>query len=180
LLDLELDPSKFNFNDFSIMKSQAIHDISGKKRYLLIKTWDETKPIVTSLLFNPNDATSLTNDKTVNNIINIVVNADDCKYGTLIVVNLIPTKSKSPKMLQKEEKLEEDTNIEFLEKAFNKSEIILVGWGTDGGKLKNFPKTKKLLHVHKNKLKCLGTTGNNIPCHPSRKTDKVTWMTYKL
>ncbi|QJD84251.1 DUF1643 domain-containing protein [Cohnella herbarum] len=163
-----------------MINAKAIHDVTGKKRYYLIKTWDEKKPIVTSLLYNPNDATSLMNDKTVNNVFNITVQAENNRFGSLIVVNLIPIKSKSPSLLSKHEKLEDEDNVEFLKEAFYLSDIILVGWGVDGGKIRNFPKTKELLLQHRSKLRCLGTTGNNIPSHPSRKTDKVIWSIYTL
>jgi|SRR5690625_3506326 len=151
-----------------IIKSKAIYSDDEKYRYSLTKTWNESKSKATFIGINPSDATELIMDKTVMNLMNHLISNG---YGKVEIVNLFAYRSKDQKKLVNSMETQEAMNVEYILRALEDSELIIVGWGRAAEKK---PKYREALKSVKNILKekaditkCFKDKKGNINCHLS-------------
>ena len=67
------------------LKTTAIYSDDGKKRYLLRKVWDETKPKAAIIMLNPAEADGIALDSTTMLVLN---NASRLGFGAISILNL--------------------------------------------------------------------------------------------
>lgn len=145
------------------IECSAVFSDDGHYRYLLTRTWDETKPKATVLMLNPSKANVLKMDKTIMNVMNFLIDSE--AYGSLTVVNLFSYVSTDPKMLKHRDADLEAENEDYLDGAFDDSEIIIVAWTRDNYiTRKNEVKVK--LQNYQDKIRCFEDAAGNKPRHP--------------
>lgn len=120
-------------------KRTAIISESGKFRYLLTRTWDDTLPVVLFIMLNPSKADAHVNDPTILKCISM---AKNWGYGGIEVCNLFPFRATDPKELLAAESIGGDewdgpNNAWFIEQANKSCAATVLAWG-------NTPIVKKL------------------------------------
>lgn len=156
------------FEDTGTLETKVVYSNDRLKRYSLIKTWDQEGTRAAALLYNPSEANTVMNDKTVNILVNVAYRHG---HGSLEVVNLLPKINQDPTLLSIEDRKWDDENFEFVKLAFNNAERVILGWGTDGAKI-TVRGLYQLMVKNKKKLYCLGYTKKGVPAHPVLKSDK--------
>ncbi|WP_338444375.1 DUF1643 domain-containing protein [Bacillus sp. FSL K6-1012] len=155
----------------------------GKRyRFLLEKEWSITKTTTlnksaTVILLNPHKANELITDKTVMNVTNFVILED---YNSLKIVNLFPFMSKKPEALVTNSKEFIELNKQYIKKACENSEIIILACGAKGKylPLKN-QIYNEILVEFKDKLRCFQDKEKNENRHPRDMTDEWKLVKYK-
>ena len=149
------------------MKKSADISSCGRYRFSLTRQWDDDKPNLVFLMLNPSTADSEQDDPTIRRCIGFAERED---RGGIIVVNLYPLRTPSPRVL-----FEQVGSIE--ERAWTKNVMkiaavgpgsIVCAWGSNG--------SQKFMHecvllgtrslLREADLKCLGTDKNGNPRHP--------------
>ena len=92
-----------------------------KNRYFLSYIWDNKKPALGVIMFNPSYANEIKPDRTHARLINKFQD----KYGGLKVLNLISTIDKNPKNLEKDVKIDIIDHIDKLD-----TEEVVIAWGS--------------------------------------------------
>jgi len=72
----------------TILTTTAVYSDDGTKRYLLRKTWDDSKPSLGIVMLVPSEASGIELDSTTMLVLN---NASRLGYGSVSVVNLFTT-----------------------------------------------------------------------------------------
>jgi hypothetical protein len=138
------------------IKTKAIYN-QGKqdKRYSLIKEWykkGEAVKKATVIMYNPSISSDLKTDLTVCKCLNFLI---DQGFNAMEVVNLFAKRSKDPSEVKKADKIHDPLNHSFIKEAFESAEIIIVAWGSNGGKKKRDKAVLQLLSGMKKKLRAL-------------------------
>lgn len=70
------------------LTTEAVFSDDGLKRYLLRKTWDDTKPKLAIVMLAPSEASGIELDTTTQLVLN---NSARLGYGSVSIVNLFAT-----------------------------------------------------------------------------------------
>jgi len=150
------------------MKGAAIFSKDRKRRYLLMRVWDEGLPVVAFGMLNPSDAGAEKNDMTVRKGIGF---ATRWGFGGIVAVNLIPVIATEPWDLPYWDGIYEDNDV-FLIHALNVGPMV-VAWGTVPAAV--YRKTALSEHIlrfrdlaRRKEMFCIGLTHTGAPRHPSR------------
>lgn len=146
----------------SLISVKAVFSENEKYRYMLSKVWDENKPKAVMIGINPSKATHLKGDNTATNAMNYFI---DNGYGTMIIVNLFAFMSTKIEGLSKREKLYEDLNNDYIKKACEEADMVLVAWGYGKEHSDRKQEVVKILNQYRHKVKCFKTKANKKPCH---------------
>ncbi|TGB01489.1 DUF1643 domain-containing protein [Halobacillus salinus] len=142
----------------------AIIDEGEQYRYSLWRVWDENLPRVLFVMLNPSTADGQEDDPTLRRCMNFA-----CKwgYGSLEVVNLFAYRTPNPKMLKGITNPIGDKNDEYIKEALERSERVILAWGTKGSLFNRDKEVLKLLKNQSNKpLYTLELTKSGFPRHP--------------
>jgi hypothetical protein len=138
--------------------------LSGSYRYLLWRTWDETRPHLLWVLLNPNTADEQTDDPTLRRCIRF---SREWQYGGLEIVNLFAFRTPHPHDLHRVADPIGDENDQYLTAAAARAAGIILAWGAKGAYLQRDRTVLALLSLHATQsLYCLGIAHNGCPCHP--------------
>lgn len=145
----------------------ANFDESGAYRYLLWRTWDESRPHVLWVMLNPSTAGTDTSDQTVRTCIEF---SRVWGYGGLEIVNLFACKAKEFPDLKAPDAPHDpigSKNDRYIRRAAQRATRIVVGWGENGVYLERDQDVcRLLLESTSQPLYCLGTNLNGTPRHP--------------
>jgi len=141
------------------MIKDAILSEDRKYRYILSRTWDETKPTVLFIGLNPSTADENEDDPTIRRCINF---AKSWGYGGLIMANLFAFRTTNPQGLYSEKNPVGSENDYYIKKFANKSEKIIACWGNHGC-LNN---RSQIVYELVDSLHCLDTNKSGEPKHP--------------
>ncbi|MGE7840498.1 DUF1643 domain-containing protein [Lysinibacillus sp. NPDC093712] len=145
------------------IECSAVFSDDEHYRYLLTRTWDKSKPKATVLMLNPSVADVLKMDKTIMNVMNFLIGSEE--YGSLSVVNLYSYVSTDPKMLKHRDDDLEAENEDYLDVAFDDSEIIIVAWTRDKY-ITRKNEVKNKLQNYQDKIRCFEDAAGLKPRHP--------------
>lgn len=141
------------------MIKDAILSEDRKYRYILSRTWDETKPTVLFIGLNPSTADENEDDPTIRRCINF---AKSWGYGGLIMANLFAFRTTNPQGLYSEKNPVGSENDYYIKKFANKSEKIIACWGNHGC----FNNRSQIVYELVDSLHCLDTNKSGEPKHP--------------
>ena len=114
----------------AVIKSKAIFSDNREHRLLLCKEWDRNKPKATIILINPNTADTLNVDTTTMLIIN---NLNQLGFGSVDIVNMYSKVSlKLYFLFNSDSDLLDSENDEIILKSAEKSDRIIIAWGSVG------------------------------------------------
>lgn len=142
-------------------------------RYTLERSWNPTLPTVLFILLNPSTANQYVDDPTNRRGLGFA-RAWGC--GRCVFVNLFAFRTPKPKVMMAADDPvgpDNDMHIEFWAE---KSDKIVLAWGTHGGFM---DRDQAVLNLMKGfDLYCLGTTKDGHPRHPlylAKKTKLKRW-----
>lgn len=135
----------------------------NKYRYELTRTWDEEKPKGVMIGINPSKATQLKGDNTATNAMNFFI---DNNFGEMKIVNLYPYMCTKPSELRNRESSYDNINNEYIFKACEQAELILIAWGYAKDDYTNRKyEVLNLIKPFKHKIKCFEDNRGNKPQH---------------
>ena len=92
---------------------------NGKKRYLLTKTWDDSKPRLTIIMIAPSEASGIELDNTTMLVLN---NASRLGYGTVSIVNLFATIGNLKECFDEESDKE---NLKYIDSTAKNADVVV-------------------------------------------------------
>ncbi len=114
----------------SNIRSKAIFSDDGEHRLLLWKEWNKDKPAAMIIMINPNTADTLNMDLTTMLTIN---NLNALGYGSVNIVNLYSRiMGKLSLRFNSDEDLLDESNDAVIVKYAEKSDVIIIAWGSIG------------------------------------------------
>ena len=121
-------------------------------RYELHRTWDKSKPKVLFIMLNPSTADAMIDDATTIRCINY---AKRWGFGSIMIGNIYPYRTKSPKILKGWLKRRTMTpnshyiNINYVTKMAEEADLVICAWGSN---YKGTPKWLKELDASQHYL----------------------------
>ena len=141
------------------MLKNAILSADRKYRYILSRTWDETKSTVLFIGLNPSTVDENEDDPTIRRCINF---AKSWGYGGILMANLFAYRATNPRELYSEQDPIGSDNDFYIKEYADKSEMIIACWGNHG----RFNNRSQKVYDLIGSLNCLGTNKNGEPKHP--------------
>lgn len=140
----------------------AVFDASGDYRYELGRRWG-TGSEVAFVMLNPSRADAAVDDPTLRACIQF---AQRWGFGSLTVVNLFGYRTPHPKVLMQVSDPVGLENDEYVMRAVERAEQVVLAWGNCGGWLGRDQTILSLLKEHSHKLHYLQLNGSGHPRHP--------------
>ena len=149
------------------MKKDAGISALGQYRYYLTRIWDEDKGKVLFIMLNPSTADAEKDDATTTRCINY---AKKWGYGGIMIGNIYPYRTKSPKILKKWLKRYGGLgilphayymNTSNVKRMAEEADLVICAWG---GNYKGTPKWLKELNVSQHYLEL--SKDGLTPKHP--------------
>lgn len=141
----------------------------GAYRYLLVRTWDVTGPLIVWIMLNPSIADADRDDRTMSRVI---AHSRRWGYGACAVVNLFAYCATQPDDLLSALDPVGPLNDLAIDLAVKDSDCVVVAWGAYPDRVEqvNARVTAVLarLTAAGRPLHCLGTTQSGQPRHPCR------------
>ena len=113
------------------LTTEALFSEDGSKRFLLRKSWDDTKPKLAIVMMAPSIASGISIDSTTQLTLN---NCDRLGYGSVSIVNLFATLND---FSLKQAEYEDPENMDVIVQQAQDADLIVYGPGV--GKLKSKP-----------------------------------------
>ena len=133
--------------------TEAVFSDDGVKRYLLRKTWDETKPKLAIIMLAPSEASGIELDTTTQLVLN---NASRLGYGRVDVLNLFATLND---FSLKHAEAEDSVNMDAILSSVTGADDVIYASGVGKAKNKTFQHRQEqvlsALRLFEGKLKCL-------------------------
>lgn len=146
----------------NIEVSSLVSD-DGKYRFMLTRKWNDNKKTATVIGINPSKATHLKGDNTATNAMNYLIDND---FGEMVIVNLYPYRCVNPKELKNRDKLYDKINLEYVKKACQSTDMILLACGHAKDEYITAKKSiLELLEPYKGIVKCFKDEDGNKPKH---------------
>lgn len=155
-------PSSVRQTDGAIERT-AIFDETGSYRYQLGRRWQKEGPTVAFIMLNPSTADANQDDPTLRACIQF---AQRWECAALSVVNLFGYRTPHPKVLRRAADPVGPENDEYVMRAVEQAERVVLGWGNFGGWLGRDRTVLNLLEAHKEKIHCLQRNKSGQPRHP--------------
>lgn len=137
-------------------------------RYLLMRCWADSGPLMLWIMLNPSVANEFVNDATVERCCR---RAQLLGYSGVIVVNLFAFITPYPWVMKEilaagDLDIVGEANDAAIRQAAKAAEKVVVAWGTDGELGGRSTHVLKLLRELNVTPQCLGTTKDGHPRHP--------------
>lgn len=154
------------------LTTEAVFSKDGKKRYLLRKSWDSTKPTLAIIMLAPSEADGIQLDTTTLLVLN---NACRLGFGSVAILNLFATLGD---FKLKQAETEDSENINTITDIATKADTIVYAPGVGKSKNKVFSERQEKvissLIPFESKLNCLCNKSGNArlqhPLSPSVRT----------
>jgi len=140
----------------------AVFDRSGDYRYQLGRRWSNDAEVAFVML-NPSRADAFIDDPTLRACIQF---AQRWAFGSLTVVNLFGYRTPHPKVLKQVSDPVGPENDEYIAKAVETADRVVLAWGNGGGWLARDRTILNLLKPHQDKLHYLQLNRSGHPRHP--------------
>lgn len=135
------------------LTTNAVFSDDGKKRYLLTKTWDESKPKLAIIMMAPSEASGVVLDSTTMLVLN---NTARMGYGSVMILNLFATLNDFDLKMAEEH---DEENIKAIVAAAKSADTLIYAAGVGKATNKLFQtRQKQVLEALKpveHKLFCL-------------------------
>lgn len=160
------------------LTTEAIFSDDRAKRYLLRKTWDESKPALSIIMLAPSSASGIELDSSTQLVLN---NAFRLGFGSVDVLNLFSTLND---FALKEAEDEDTDNLNAIIQSAERADTLVYAAGTGKAKNKAFQRRQEqvlnALRPYEGKLHCLtGENGKARLQHPLSPAVR-TWQLFPL
>lgn len=155
----------------TIRYTSAVFSVCGQFRYMLIRGWDASKPLLPWGLCNPSKAGAgdegEESDPTDRKVFGFTWRMDGGKYGGYVLWNPFAFISTDPKGLRVAGWPVGPENDRYILEACRMGDgKVMVGWGVNLKGLERPGRVLKLLRDHNFKPHALGRTKEGLPAHP--------------
>ncbi len=137
----------------TILTTEALFSDDGLKRYLLQKSFDDSKPKIAVIMLAPSEASGIELDTTTQLVLN---NTSRLGYGSVAIVNLFATLND---FNLRQAETEDSDNLKAIITAVQDVDCVVYAPGTGKSKNKTFQRRQEqvlaALHPFENKLHCL-------------------------
>lgn len=158
------------------LETEAIFSDDNQHRYLLKKTWDNDKKIISVITCYPNFEGTKKLDLTTQLIMNKVVEMDE--FGSIHFVNLYSNITTPINIKHLENSHDKHTDIQIM-KAVKESDKVLLAWGSFAKKPLVRTRVNEVLDMlkpHKNKISTLTNPQTNEIMHPLNPKARQNWI----
>lgn len=146
------------------LENDAVVSECGKYRYLLRRTWDNTKPRALFVMLNPSTADARQDDPTIRACVRL---ANDAGYGGFDVVNLMAWRATDPENLPlKPSEAMGSENPRTIGAAVERCEIVICAWGAHPYAAHFTAGALDIIRLHERRPMCFGKTKSGAPKHP--------------
>ncbi|MGS0649282.1 DUF1643 domain-containing protein [Staphylococcus arlettae] len=159
----------------STLETEAIFSDDNQHRYLLKKTWDNDKKIISVITCYPNFEGTKKLDLTTQLIMNKVVEMDE--FGSIHFVNLYSNITTPINIKHLENSHDKHTDIQIM-KAVKESDEVILAWGAYAKKPIVEARVNEVLEMlkpHKKKVKQLMNPATNEIMHPLNPKARSKW-----
>ncbi|MBF2777722.1 DUF1643 domain-containing protein [Staphylococcus saprophyticus] len=159
-----------------ILETQAIFSDNNQHRYLLKKTWDKDKKIISVITCYPNLEGTQKLDLTTQLILNKVSEMKD--FGSINFVNLYSNMITTTNIKHIENSHDKHTDIQIM-KAVKESDEVILAWGSYAKKPVVEARVNEILEMlkpHKKKVKQLINPETNEIMHPLNPKARQKWI----
>lgn len=160
----------------STINIESIQTEDEKYRFVLTKSWDDSKKIATAIGINPSKANDLKGDNTSTNIMNYLIEHD---YGCMKLVNLFPLMSPKTTGITKSKAYNKE-NLEHIRRCCSSSNIILIVWGYEKKYIKQKKEIESILRECGKEVMCFRDKQGNQPLHLRIYKDEYKLVKYKF
>ncbi|MEB7722032.1 DUF1643 domain-containing protein [Staphylococcus equorum] len=160
------------------LETEAIFSDDNQHRYLLKKTWDNDKKIISVITCYPNFEGTKKLDLTTQLILNKVSEMED--FGSINFVNLYSNITTPINLKHLENAYDKHTDIQIM-KCVKESDEVILAWGAYAKKTIVEARVNEVLEMlkpHKKKVKQLINPETNEIMHPLNPKARSKW-TYK-
>lgn len=158
------------------LETEAIFSDDNQHRYLLKKTWDKDKKIISVITCYPNFEGTKKLDLTTQLIMNKVVEMDE--FGSIHFVNLYSNITTPINIKHLENSHDKHTDIQIM-KAVKESDEVILAWGAYAKKAYVESRVNEVLEMlkpHKKKVKQLINPATNEIIHPLNPKARQKWV----
>ncbi|MGJ7587646.1 DUF1643 domain-containing protein [Staphylococcus shinii] len=158
-----------------ILETEAIFSNNNQHRYLLKKTWDKDKKIISVITCYPNFEGTKKLDLTTQLILNKVSEMKD--FGSINFVNLYSNMITTTNIKHIENSHDKHTDIQIM-KAVKESDAVILAWGAYAKKPVVEARVNEVLEMlkpHKKKVKQLVNPATNEIMHPLNPKARQKW-----
>ena len=159
-----------------IMQTQIIYSDDRLNRYLLRKTWDDTKPYATVLMTNAGTADTVSIDYTT---LFTIRNLKDLGFGRVDLVNLTSKITKKIAIPKDNDFAEDPDNVAQILQSAEEADKVIIAWGRlgDSNKKVQSLQDKILEHLkqYENKLYQICDDNGEFGFHPLAPSIRFTW-----
>lgn len=163
----------------STLETEAIFSEDANHRYLLKKTWDNDKKVLTIVTMYPHFSGVLNLDLTTQLVINKISEKEE--YGAIYFINLYSNIETPINLKHLENSHDKHTDIHIM-KAVKEADSVLLAWGSYGKKplvQNRVDDVLNMLKPHKKKISILTNPQTNEIMHPLNPYARKDW-TIKL
>lgn len=162
------------------LETEAIFSDDNQHRYLLKKTWDNDKKIISVITCYPNFEGTKKLDLTTQLIMNKVVEMDE--FGSIHFVNLYSNITTPINIKHLENSHDKHTDIHIM-KAVKEADSVLLAWGSYGKKPLVENRVNDVLDMlkpHSKKINILTNPQTNEIMHPLNPYARKAWTIKQL
>lgn len=162
----------------STLETEAIFSEDANHRYLLKKTWDNDKKVLTIVTMYPHFSGVLNLDLTTQLVINKISEKEE--YGAIYFINLYSNIETPINLKHLENSHDKHTDIQIM-KAVKEADEVILAWGAYAKKASVESRVNEVLEMleqHKKKVKKLINPQTNEIMHPLNPKARSKW-TYK-
>ncbi|MDW4186338.1 MULTISPECIES: DUF1643 domain-containing protein [unclassified Staphylococcus] len=160
----------------STLETEAIFSDDNQHRYLLKKTWDKDKKIISIITCYPNFEGTKKLDLTTQLILNKVSEMKD--FGSINFVNLYSNMITTTNIKHIENSHDKHTDIQIM-KAVKEADEVILAWGAYAKKPVVESRVNEVLEMlkpHKKKVKQLINPETNEIMHPLNPKARKKWI----
>jgi len=144
------------------LKRKANFSRDRQYRYLLERVWDDNGKTVLFIMLNPSTADHKQDDPTIRRCMGF---AQSLGFKRLIIANLFAYKATKPEDLVQAKDPVGKRNMEYLRKAYKRSDLVITAWGNPSV-IKKLKPNKQLRLINKWQTHALGHCKDGHPRHP--------------
>ena len=145
------------------LRSFALYSDCEAYRYLLSRTWDDSKQTVAFVMLNPSTATERANDPTIERCER---RARRMGFDALSITNIFAFRATDPKTLKKTNAPDGVDNLETVLTETANADLVVAAWGTHGSFRDQGFRFEHALRAANVPLHHIGLTKHGHPRHP--------------
>ncbi len=145
------------------VENDAVISECGRYRYLLRRTWDQTKPRALLVMLNPSTADAKLDDATIRSCVRLLSGHG---YGSMEVVNIYAFRATDPAELAKQEDPFGPSNEYAVQAAIHRCDVVICAWGAYPPARQHAASILNAVRAHRPATYCFGRTKAGAPKHP--------------